>query len=62
MIRTAMLCDHCDAVFALEESPRRGGLVNSAHENGWTSTYTNGTWTNKCPDHTDNAATAAESR
>lgn len=50
-IRTAMLCDHCDAVFALEGPPTRGGLVVSAHKAGWTSAYNNGTWNNQCPNH-----------
>lgn len=58
MIRTAMLCDHCDAVFVIEE-PIRVALVPRAHEAGWTSTYQNGTWTNKCPDHQPEATHAA---
>ena len=52
-IRTAVLCDTCDAVFAPEERQPKGGLTQQAHNHGWTSTLTNGRWTNQCPDHVD---------
>lgn len=61
-IRTAMLCDHCDAVFALDVPSGYGGLAASAHEAGWTSARQDGTWINQCPDHDETAAPAAESR
>lgn len=51
-IRTAMLCDGCEAVFALDGPPTRNGLVTAAHAAGWTSNFTTGRWRNLCPDHT----------
>lgn len=51
-IRTAVLCDTCDAVFVPDGRQPHGGLSQQAHAAGWTSTITNGTWTNECPDHT----------
>jgi hypothetical protein len=52
-IRTAVLCDTCDAVYVPYQRQPHGGLVNSAHAAGWTSSNTTGTWTNQCPDHTN---------
>lgn len=54
MIRTAMLCDQCDAVFVTEERQPHRELTRQAHEAGWTSISRNGEWTNTCPDHTTN--------
>lgn len=56
-IRTAVLCDSCDAVFAPEQRQPKGGLTQQAHVAGWTSTNTNGHWTNQCPDHTNEGET-----
>lgn len=53
-IATVILCDTCDAVYAPEGRQARGGLSQQAHDAGWTSTHTRGTWTNQCPDHTPN--------
>lgn len=50
-IATAVLCDTCDAVFVPEQRQPKGGLTDKAHDAGWTSTLTNGRWTNQCPDH-----------
>lgn len=50
-IATAVLCDTCDAVFVPDERQPKGGLTDKAHDAGWTSTNTNGRWTNQCPDH-----------
>lgn len=52
-IRTAILCDTCDAVYAPDERQPKCGLTQQAHDAGWTSTNTNGRWTNQCPDHTN---------
>lgn len=51
-IRTAVLCDTCDAVFVPDEHQPRGQLSKEAHAVGWTSTNRDGHWTNQCPDHT----------
>lgn len=50
-IQSVVLCDECDAVFAPEQPQQRGTLSRLAHESGWTSSNTNGRWTNQCPDH-----------
>lgn len=50
-IQTVVLCDECEAVFAPDQPQPRGGLSQSAHDAGWTSTNTRGRWTNQCPDH-----------
>lgn len=52
-IRTAVLCDTCDNVYVPDERQPHGGLSRQAHAAGWTSTNTNGHWTNTCPDHTN---------
>ncbi len=54
MIRKSVLCDACDAVFASTERIANYQLIQQAHQDGWTSTNTNGTWTNQCPDHMNN--------
>lgn len=50
MIRTAVLCDTCDAVFVPDERKPYRGLAQAAHAEGWNSTCVNGDWTNACPD------------
>lgn len=50
MIRTAMCCDTCDAVFVPEHNKPYGGLAQAAHEDGWNSTCVNGKWSNACPE------------
>ncbi|MBT2484630.1 MULTISPECIES: hypothetical protein [unclassified Microbacterium] len=52
-IRTAVLCDTCEAVFVTDNRQPRGQLTARAHADGWTSTNHNGRWTNQCPDHTN---------
>lgn len=49
-IRTAVLCDTCDAVFVAEKNTPRGLLTVQAHQAGWTSIGKNGTWKNYCDD------------
>lgn len=51
VIRRAVLCDECDAVFASIERIPNYELIEEAHRDGWKSTATYGTWKNTCPDH-----------
>lgn len=57
VIRKAVLCSTCDAVFASTERLGNFQLIEQAHAEGWTSTYLRGQWLNACPECNDKERT-----